>query len=528
MYKKIHGGYDVPLAGRPAGEVAPLPPAGELHLPLTSRRLAFTEIRVETGQSVAAGTMLARDAKHNWIPLLAPRGGMVHLDDDRKVIRLTDLADNGYADLPDEPVPGHAARRLGSAAQRRHKLLHLGAWQFFTDAFTGEVANPFSVPQAVLVSTACLEPFQARGDVQLHEHLESFERGLEHLQNLLEYQPIHLIVPDVQTDLAEKVRESVRGHARVKVLAIPLQYPCDSFGVIARRLGLSRRGEMPTPTGPDWHEGPGPDGELLGTEEYHPVWALHVEGVCAIQQALGRSQPVTDRILAVGGPGVGKPTHFHAPTGYPIAKILEATEAEENVRVIDGGALRGRAVGPEQTGLSAECTSLTVLSETVERKLLGWAMPGWDTQSAGRCYLSKLRAPFQERLTVAVRGERRACVACGMCEQVCPVQLWPHLIHKALYQEDIERAEATGVEICVDCGLCSYVCPSKIELADQFREARRLLAEERETARIARQREEARARREAERRAQEAEQASGSDESAPPADQADGEEGGGS
>jgi Na+-translocating ferredoxin:NAD+ oxidoreductase RnfC subunit len=54
---------------------------------------------------------------------------------------------------------------------------------------------------------------------------------------------------------------------------------------------------------------------------------------------------------------------------------------------------------------------------------------------------------------------------------VCPVDLMPQVIHRYLYREDFDKAEAVGLDLCVDCGLCTFVCPSKIELQKQFMEA---------------------------------------------------------
>jgi hypothetical protein len=56
-----------------------------------------------------------------------------------------------------------------------------------------------------------LEPFKARGDVQLRERLRSFTRCLEHLKSLVEYQPIPLVLPDIDTKFANDIRERVRG-----------------------------------------------------------------------------------------------------------------------------------------------------------------------------------------------------------------------------------------------------------------------------------------------------------------------------
>jgi Na+-translocating ferredoxin:NAD+ oxidoreductase RnfC subunit len=69
-------------------------------------------------------------------------------------------------------------------------------------------------------------------------------------------------------------------------------------------------------------------------------------------------------------------------------------------------------------------------------------------------------------------------VACGACQRVCPAGIWPHLIHKYLYEESLEEAEAARIDLCVECGLCSYVCPSKIELLEQFLAAKQAIREE--------------------------------------------------
>ncbi len=446
---KLRGGYNVPLAGRPGADVHILPDPDALHLPLASRRLKFTEVRVREGQAVHPGEILAVDPQQYQVPLLAPRAGKVTIT--KKALILGELSRE-----QEEPYKGeelnHAAPAAGTAEAVRRKLVDLGAWQFVGDAFTGGVPDPAGVPQAVVVTTMSFEPFTARGDVQMAKRLTSFTRGLEHMQGLLEYQPIYLAIPAVQNELAEKVRQTVRGYAYVKVLTIPRKYPFDHPALIARRLGLRSSGGS--------------------------IWSLGVAGVLAVDRAMSASLPSTVRIVAVGGPGVSKPMHVKVCTGYPIRKILDACGAAENVRVIMGGALTGSAWSPEdQPGLCSECTSLTVLRDEAPRSLLGWARPGWSQQSFSPYYISKLRPAFTEPLNTALRGERRACVSCQLCEKACPAGIWPHLIHKHLFQDNLEQAEAARLDLCVECGLCSYVCPSKLELLDQFRAAKKAIAD---------------------------------------------------
>lgn len=451
---KLRGGYNVALEGWPSGKVEVLGEPEKLLLPLQSQRFAFTDIRVSEGQSVQPGQVLARDTDNYSVPLLAPRAGTARLSAAEGHIVLEQLAhshEGPYAS-GEEEVP-HVSRNMGSSGMKRYKLLSLGAWQFLYEAYTGDLPDPFGVPQGVIVSGLHLEPFVARGDVQLHKRLGSFTRGLEHLQSLLEYQPIYLVLPDIRSEFALQVREAIRGYAWVKLIQVPLRYPYDHFTVLARALGFKH-------------------------QEDSPVWAMRVEGVLAIDRALTLSRSCSVRIISLGGPGVDRPIHLKALPGYPIQAILEGRLSGQSNRIISGGVLTGQIIPQDQMGLDTECCGLTVLAEQSDREMLGFVRPGWSRRSYSSCFLSSLRGQFQERLTTGLRGEGRPCIACGSCEEVCPVSIMPYLIHKYLYQDELEEAELARVDRCVACGLCSFVCPSKIELSRELVDAQERIRQE--------------------------------------------------
>ncbi len=440
MHVTCKGGYDVPLAGRPESRTETLAEPDVLFLPLLSRRFAFTESAVRDGQTVRAGDVLARDPERHGVPLLAPRGGTVRPE-----------AVEGHVVLEDLTADGADEARTDESDPRR-KLVDLGAWRSVEDAHTGKVPDPSVPPAAVIVSTVRLEPFGSRGDVQLRSELEAFSRGLERVQGLLEYQPIHFVMPEIQSAFAREVRENLRGHAFLQIATIPLRYPMDDFALIARGLGLEA------------HKG--------------PVWAMRTDGVLAIDRALTGSRPTLESLATTGGPAAREPRHLHLPTGYPL-DALRSAEFADGARIVLGGAMTGERVDPNLKGVPLECPGLTGFEPMRERQLLGWIRPGWSRRSYSRTFLSSLRGQFAERIPSALRGERRACVACGHCEEVCPARIMPHMIHKYLYQGSLDDAERLGVDLCVGCGLCSYVCPSKIELREQLLDAQRELAEER-------------------------------------------------
>ena len=450
---KLRGGYNIRITGRPSREVEVLPEPDALYLPLQSRRFTFTQLCVEDGDRLSPGQIIAEDPENYSVPLLAPRAGTARLNavEDHVVLEdITKTPEEPYH--PRENIP-HVPKELGSDGMPRLKLLALGAWQFFHDAHSGDLPDPFGTPRAVIVSTVHLEPFLSRGDVQLRKRLINFTRGLEHLQALLEYQPIYLILPEVVSDLASKVRETLRGYAWVNIVQVPLRYPFDSFAILARSLGLK----------PDADE---------------PTWALNAEGVLAMDRALTLSRPCTVRLVSLGGPAVEDPKHLKAMPGYPLRSILQSRTSSDSVRVLNGGGLTGTAITQDQLGLDSECSGLTVLPEHTEREFLGFVRPGADRRSYSKCFLSTLRAPAPERLTTALKGEHRPCVSCSFCEEVCPAGIMPHLIHKLLYQDELEQAEQARIDLCVECGLCSFVCPSKLDLRREFIEGKRTIQEE--------------------------------------------------
>jgi len=444
---KFRNAYDIRLAGRPTGKVLVPPEPAALHIPLRSRRFSFTETCVTEGEEVPTGHVLARDPENYSLPLLAPRAGTVRLGVAANHITLENISRRPVEAYqhPDKVV-AHIPKNMGSRGMKRYKLRELGAWQFMQEAFTGDVPDPFATPRALIVSTLCLEPFLARGDVQLHKRLDRFTRGLEHLQELMEYQPIYLAMPDIDSGFAAHVRETLRGYAFVRMVPIPLRYPLDHFAVTARMLGLSRNDD-------------------------EPVWAVSVAGVLAVDRTLTFSRPATVRLITIGGPAAESPQHVKAMPGYPLKELLAAHLPETPSRVLNGGALTGEPLAPAQLGVDAECEGFTVLQEHAEREFMGFMRPGFGRRSFSKCFLSALRGAFDSKLDTALWGEPRPCISCGFCEEVCPAGIMPHLIHKYLYQDAIEEAEEARVDLCVGCGLCAFVCPSKIELRSEMLQA---------------------------------------------------------
>ena len=61
------------------------------------------------------------------------------------------------------------------------------------------------------------------------------------------------------------------------------------------------------------------------------------------------------------------------------------------------------------------------------------------------------------------------CISCGRCIEVCPMQLEPILMNRAVSFGDLELAKKHGLLDCIECGSCSYNCPSDVPLVQMFK-----------------------------------------------------------
>ena len=450
---RLRGGYNIKIQGRPGGflDKASLPET--LYLPLVSKSFNFSQLSVTHGQRVEIGDVLAKDPDNYDVPLLSSCSGKVDLESTPGHVVLRELSCQD-AGVDTEGIE-HADKQSHTTGAERGKLLDLGAWGYITDAYTAQTPDPMETPQAVIVSTMRLEPFLVRGTVLLKEYLQQFTRGLEHLQSLLEYQPIYLVLPKVETDITTKIKEKIRGYAWVKTVEIPLKYPFDNFAILSRHLGLKRSDGL--------------------------IWGIHVDGVLAVDNALTIGKPCVERVISVAGPGAKHPLHLWLPSGYPIAE-LRRRYAQKDAVAINGGILSGQLLGTDTKGVPADCEGITFVPQRQSREFLAFVRPGFDRQSYAPCFMSSLRGLFAERLTNSVRGELRPCVSCNFCEEVCPAGIIPHRLHKLIYQDDIDEIERSRIDLCVECGLCSFVCPSKIELMHEFQEAKEAIAKEKAAA----------------------------------------------
>jgi Na(+)-translocating NADH:ubiquinone oxidoreductase A subunit len=464
--KLPHGGYTPKVVGRPVADVEELPLPRALRVPLARAGLVY-EPAVGPGDRVSFGDALAvarDDGAVLEIP--APAGGTVRVDAaDEHSIVLEDLDETTERSRFSRHVPART-----SAEEIRRALTESGAWPLFWSSRTGgaPAADGSEVPQGIVVNFVVAEPYRARGRVLLTRCWHRIISGIRFLPRILaDYGRVEVILTHVHDPVAQDLYRELSGHAWVRLHAVPVTYPIEN----SRLLIDSVRRE---------------------TGSYSPdavLWTMDPQAIEAVGACLENGVPAYRRVVAVGGPGAERPRHVEARIGTPIRSFLPELDSDRTL-VLRGGILLGDAVDADSAVVEADDDAFFLLPRSRIREMLSFVRPGFDRISYTPAFVSALavrrdphRGAVDKGLTNSLRGERRPCISCGACERICPAGLMPQVLHRYLHREGFEQAEAAGLERCVDCNLCTYVCPSKIELQQQFTEARaRLQAERAEMA----------------------------------------------
>jgi Na+-transporting NADH:ubiquinone oxidoreductase subunit A len=418
--------------------------AEEASLPETvgvlPERIPFIKPRlaVKEGDAVAVGDVLYTDKRNEHLRFLSPGGGYVaaiHFGP-RRIIReiVIRLADSDEAvkelasPLSSEEIDGCPREDMVD------RLLAGGVWPFLRVLPFRAIADPAVVPPAIYVSLDAREPFQVPPRHYLKDNKALFAQGLKILQRLCPTVHVH-------ADPADRV--FWEAHQDFITHAVRGPYPAGDAGVVLFHIRRSA--------------------------EENRAWFINGQDVLLLAKMLQSGCYPTERLYAVAGTGAAHPRYVASRMGAPL-KHLVGEVACPNPRHALGGVLRGYRGDPEgHVGLYE--TSVTVLPEPEAADFLTLFRPGIDKPTHSRTFLSALRrSPLP--MTTNVNGGRRACIACGYCAEVCPVDIWPQMTFKSILAEEVEEYLAHGLLDCVECGLCTYVCPSKIELAATLREAK--------------------------------------------------------
>ncbi len=432
---RLRRGFDIPLAGRPGEAIERTQSIRQVAVLGTDFAGVRPSLAVDQGDSVRIGDPLFTDRKREAIRFCAPGSGRIVAirRGDRRallaiVIELEDSALTRRVELP--------AGRPDSLAPEaiRAALLQYGLWPAIRSRPFGRIPDPDAEAHALFVTAIDTDPLAAEPATVLRQAAEAFASGLTVLGRL-HAGPIYLCTSP-SFDLPVPEQEGLH-HVRFR--------------------------------------GPHPAG-LVGTHmhflappsEAKPCWYVGYQDVVAMGRLFGDGVIDVGRIVATGGPGLGRPGLVEARLGADLEDLLVGRGLSPDARIVSGPAVSGREWTPEQPFLGRYHQQVSVLMECIDRS------ERRDEPGEGMTVTSPLLRLFRRHRRLDTRRVGRAAglVPFEVYEDVFPLRLPVIPLLRALVSGDAERAiELGALELDEeDVALLSAVCPARYDYASALRE----------------------------------------------------------
>ena len=437
---QVRQGLDIPVDGVPEQRIVSDSSVSYVALVGDDYPGLKPTMLVRVGDRVALGEALFRDKKSEGFNFTAPGSGTVaavNRGAKRKfeslVIELDGDERIQFDTLKGRPVEECTSEEIRSTLQES------GLWTSFRARPFGTIPAVDAKPSSLFITALDTNPLAADPQIIIAEYAEFFKHGLAILRQMLSV-PLHLCVQSG----AEVPGQDQDG---VEMWAFSGPHPA---GLPSTHIHF-----------------------IDPVYEEKQVWHIGYQDVIAIGYLLLTGELFTERIIALGGPGIKEPLLLRTRAGANLDEILRGRLDQSSAnRVISGSILDGRALKEQTEYLGRYHCQVSVIREGAGRGFLSWLAPGGNRFSATGLFLSSykkhLRIPF---LTAAWGGER-AIFPLGTYENVMPLDIIATALLKSLAVGDTETSVALGCLELVeeDLALCSFVCPGKNEFGPMLRD----------------------------------------------------------
>jgi len=429
---RITKGLDIPITGEPDQTVVDGPAITKVALIGPDYIGMKPTMLVSPGDTVKLGQPVFTDKKTEGVIFTAPAAGKVIEVNrgDRRAFQSLVIEVSG-----DESVEFDALGSGDMEAVTREAVTRLladsGEWTSLRTRPFSKTPAVGSVPHSIFVQAMDSNPLAADVAPLIRERERDFRFGLLSLAKLT----------DGKVFVCRRPAQPFPGeeHPQVKAEEFEGPHPAGLPGTHIHKLD---------PVGPG-----------------KTVWTINYQDVMAIGHLVATGKVSTSRVISIAGPAIKTPQLVRTRVGANLSELVADQLQSDNVRVISGSLLSGRAASGPFDYLSRYHLQVSAVAEGNEREFLGWVSPGSDKFSVRRVFSSALNSAKRFAFTTSTGGSKRAMVPIGMYEQVMPLDIIPTFLLRSLIVGDTEQAQALG---CLeldeeDLALCTFVCPGKYE-----------------------------------------------------------------
>lgn len=413
-----------------------LPLPDYLCVPLQQHIGAPAQALVDTGDRVLKGQMLAEPQGRLSVAIHAPTSGIVEGIVPHPVPHPSGMTDWCVIIRPDgedewtplTPLADYHNEDPAALLDRIRKagIAGMGGAGFPTEIKLHPPRND-KVRTLILNGAEC-EPYITADDMLMRSRADDIVRGLEIMAYILEPEECVIGIEDNKPEAIAALQKAVEG-TRIEVAVVPTKYPSGGEKQLIQLLtGLEvPHGGIPADIG---------------------VMCQNVGTAAAVYRGVRFGEPLISRVTTLTGEGLSHRGNVSALIGTPIRFLLEQSgfNADQTQRLIMGGPMMG---------FTLDNPDVPVVKTT-------------------NCIIAGSPQEFP------APPPAQPCIRCGMCAEVCPMELLPQQLFWFAQGKEFDKAEQHNLFDCIECGACSYVCPSTIPLVQFYRYAKGEVRQQRE------------------------------------------------
>ena len=409
--------------------IGKLPLPEKLTLPLRQHVGNLPKIKVQVGDYVQKGQMLAEAEGTVSAAIHAPTSGIVSAIDEQIIPHPSGLPDLCISLIPDGKETWGELRptdwRNTDKKELVNKLRASGIVGLGGATFPTHIKlrsnGTFNVHTLIINAAEC-EPYITCDDMLMRERTDDIINGIAIVQYILGAQKSIIGIEDNKEEAITAMTNACISAEQeaITVKVVPTLYPS---GDARRLIHLLLGTEIPS--------------DKRSTDV--GIQVFNVATVLAIYRYFEFGEPSISRIVTMTG-NVVKPQNFEVLFGTPLMSLVKATGAvkEDTTHFIMGGPMMGFDLPNTQVPITKAANCISAAAPNL----------------------------------FAAPPPAMPCIRCARCAEACPVNLQPQELYWFSKSNNFESARDYNLFDCIECGCCTYVCPSNIPLVQYYRYAK--------------------------------------------------------
>lgn len=342
---------------------------------------------------------------------------------------LSVVIENDGLDTKDESIIPKSIDKL-SAAELKNIVSESGIVGMGGATFPTHVKYsppPEKKIDTIILNGAECEPYITADYRLMIESPEEIVYGLKVIMKIMGVSKGYIGIEDNKPQAIIAMRDAVGKDSKINVISLRTKYPQGA----EKQLIYSTTGRQ-VPSG--------------GLPMDVGVIVNNIGTAAAIARAVIKGEPLYQRIVTVTGGAVKEPKNLLVRIGTSFQDLVDFCGGltEEPAKVISGGPMMGTAQHTLDVPVTKGTTSILLLTQKEA------AIP-----------------------------ETSACIRCGKCVGVCPINLLPLNLSALSLKRNYEEAEKLHAMDCIECGSCSFICPANRPLLQSIRVAKKEIIDNR-------------------------------------------------